>query len=344
MASVHLEFTRGNIVYAEFPEYAQMDPEDRKYSELGFLHKRPLLIVSNPLYIFDKVTVVALTTRNRPGFKVTIHGKSGIKKESIIQPWSIYTIAASAITNICGSIDPFTMEAVTEAIKFHLGMSDVIPPYLDGVKSMFKPSINSIKNGAKVSSGYKEMIKDLEADYALGYDASNPKSEPIALPKQEEATSIEVEATEVQETLPIPQVKPAKTKNERKWSTLEQILEHLTTDDGCKILARTMKDTEFVKKYNTWRPQGDIRKLLIERWGSVDELNNVLKGKIRNWSALNQYQMIIVAAYTDITKIEMSDKSLLIKYINNVRKRHNIDKTDGRKWRELKETNKMMSI
>lgn len=336
MASRHLNITRGNIVYAEFPEYEGRSHANRKYNtEFGFLENRPLLVISNPLYVFDTISVIPLTTRNRPGFKVTIPGRDGINKESVIEAWSIHTFSASRVVSVEGSIDPYTMEAVTEAMKFHLGMSNVIPPYLDGSRALFKPSINSVKNGAEIASEYNELLEGLKAQYELGY------TKPI--PKKKE-TPVENEAEGVQETLPIPEVKPTKTKNERKWSTLEQILEHLTTDDGCKILARTMKDTEFVKKYNTWRPQGDIRKLLIERWGSVDDLNNVLKGKIRNWSALNQYQMIIVAAYTDISKIEMSDKSLLIKYINNVRKRHNIDKTDGRKWRELKESNKMMSI
>ena len=337
MASRHLNITRGNIVYAEFPEYEGRSHANRKYNtEFGFLENRPLLVISHPLYIFDTISVVPLTTRNRPGFKVTIPGRDGINKESVIEAWSVHTFSASRVVSVEGSIDPYTMEAVTEALKFHFGMSNIIPPYLDGSRALFKPSVNSVKNGAEIASEYNELLEGLKAQYELGYKKPVPK-------KKETTTENEVEVQESFPTTEQPQ-QPAKTKNERKWSSLEQVYEHLTTEDGCKILARTMSNDEFAKKYNTRRTQNDVRSLLLKDWGNADDINRILKGKIRNWPSLNQYQMIIVAAYLDIAKIEMADKSLLIKYINNVRKRHGIDKTDGRRWRTLKETNKMMSI
>lgn len=337
MASRHLNITRGNIVYAEFPEYEGRSHANRKYNtEFGFLENRPLLVISNPLYVFDTISVIPLTTRNRPGFKVTIPGRDGISKESVIEAWSIHTFSASRVVSVEGSIDPYTMEAVTEAMKFHLGMSNVIPPYLDGSRALFKPSVNSVKDGAEIASEYNELLEGLKAQYELGYKKPVPK-------KKETAAENEVEVQESFSTTEQPQ-QPAKTKNERKWPTLEQVYAHLSTEDGCKILARTMSNAEFAKKYNTRRTQNDVRSLLLKDWGNVDDINRILKGKIRNWPSLTQYQMIIVAAYLDIAKIEMADKSLLIKYINNVRKRYGIDKTDGRRWRTLKETNKMLSI
>lgn len=110
-------------------------------SDFDWLNNRPLVVVSEPIQIFDYVTVVPMTTQNRPGIRVSMFDSiTNTYRESVIEPWTVFTIPCDGIRKTNGILDNRTMKAVSSAVAFHLGLIDEIPPYLKSMKELlFSP-------------------------------------------------------------------------------------------------------------------------------------------------------------------------------------------------------------
>lgn len=122
-------FPKGSIVFLK--RYAQV------CNDLGYLYGRPLIIISNPVHIFDEAIVCLTGTKNHPGIKCSFFDRKtekyvGNNEISTIFPYNIMTIHTSDIINCIGTLDPFIMKKVDKAIAFHLGLTDEIPEYMQG--------------------------------------------------------------------------------------------------------------------------------------------------------------------------------------------------------------------
>ena len=114
-----------------------------------FLKNRPLVVVSNQTQMFDSLTVCICTSRDRPGIQVSLWDYStgkwnGDKQYTVVEPYSVQNIRIRWIKTFLGVVDPFTMKAIQEAMSYHLGLSDKVPPYMEEVHNTFyKPLYNN---------------------------------------------------------------------------------------------------------------------------------------------------------------------------------------------------------
>ena len=121
----NIQFSKGSIVYADFGEN----------NEFSYLNGKPLVIVSNPIPIFNEVVVCETGTRGKPGISISLWnyyaGKfiSGTQL-STVYPYGLHTIQTKTIRNMIGMLDPYIMKKVDDAIKFFMGYSDEVPEFL----------------------------------------------------------------------------------------------------------------------------------------------------------------------------------------------------------------------
>ena len=153
-------YPRGSIIYAQF----------NKNSEFYFLNMRPLIVVSNQTQMFDSLSCIACGSRDRPGIEISLfnhlYGKwIGGHQFSVAQPYTMYTVIVSQIVEFHGVIDPFTMKAIDKAIAFHLGLSEEVPPYMEGI--------------------YKEL---LEPRYSIGTEYNTQLEDPHQMGSYNETT------------------------------------------------------------------------------------------------------------------------------------------------------------
>ena len=121
----NLQFSKGSVVYADFD----------KNGELAYLNGRPLIVVSNPIHIFNRIVVCTTGTRGKPGIKISLFNYYSNKyiadtEISTIYPNSLYSVETSSIKQCIGVLDPYIMKAVDKSVAFFLGLSDEVPEYL----------------------------------------------------------------------------------------------------------------------------------------------------------------------------------------------------------------------
>lgn len=153
-------YPRGSVIYAQFS----------KTSEYYFLNMRPLIVVSNQTQMFDSLSCIACGSRDRPGIEISLfnhlYGKwIGNHQFSVAQPYTMYTVIVSQIVEFHGVIDPFTMKAIDKAMAFHLGLSEEVPPYMEGI--------------------YKEL---LEPRYSIGTEYNTQLEDPHQMGSYNETT------------------------------------------------------------------------------------------------------------------------------------------------------------
>lgn len=132
----NLCYPRGSVIYAKFD----------KRSDLYYLNMRPLIVVSHQMQMFDSLTVIGCGSRDRPGIEISLFNHKigkwvGNHQFSIAQPYSIHHITNNQIIEFHGVVDPWTMKAIDKAMAFHLGLTDEIPPYMEGIyEELLKPT------------------------------------------------------------------------------------------------------------------------------------------------------------------------------------------------------------
>ena len=153
-------YPRGSVIYCAFD----------KSSEYYFLNMRPLIVVSNQTQMFDSLSCIACGSRDRPGIEISLfnhtYGKwIGGHQYSVAQPYALYTVLVSQIVEFHGVIDPYTMKAIDKAMSFHLGLTEEVPPYMEGI--------------------YKEL---LEPKYSMGTEENTQLQDPHQLGSVNETT------------------------------------------------------------------------------------------------------------------------------------------------------------
>ena len=153
-------YPRGSVVYATFD----------KNSEYYFLNMRPLIVVSNQTQMFDSLSCIACGSRDRPGIEISLmnhmYGRwIGGHQFSVAQPYALYTVLVSQIAEFHGVIDPYTMKAIDKAMAFHLGLTEEVPPYMEGI--------------------YKDL---LEPKYSMGTEENTQLQDPHQLGSVNETT------------------------------------------------------------------------------------------------------------------------------------------------------------
>lgn len=121
----NVQIAKGSVVYAKFPD---------KYPG-GYLQDRPLIVVSNPIPVFDQVIVCETGTKMKPGIEIRLWNYFADKAVgnapiSTIYPYCLHTIPVEYIVQTIGMIDPYIMKAVDKSIQFFTGLSEEIPEYL----------------------------------------------------------------------------------------------------------------------------------------------------------------------------------------------------------------------
>lgn len=107
----------------------------------AFLYGRPLVVVSDYIPIMSKIVVAEITTKDQPGIKCrlrgTRYGDASAIVDSVIMPYSLFTIPTNAVYKYCGMLDRVLMEEVDNSVKFFLGYNDEIPKYIKNVDEVY---------------------------------------------------------------------------------------------------------------------------------------------------------------------------------------------------------------
>lgn len=107
----------------------------------AFLYGRPLVVVSDYIPIMSKIMVAEVTTKDQPGIKCrlrgTRYGDANAIVDSVILPYSLFTIPTNAVYRYCGMLDRRIMEEVDNSVKFFLGYSDEIPKYIKNSETYY---------------------------------------------------------------------------------------------------------------------------------------------------------------------------------------------------------------
>ena len=107
----------------------------------AFLYGRPLVVVSDYIPIMSKIVVAEITTKDQPGIKCrlrgTRYGDANAIVDSVILPYSLFTIPTNAVYKYCGMLDRRIMEEVDNSVKFFLGYNDEIPKYIKDAKTLY---------------------------------------------------------------------------------------------------------------------------------------------------------------------------------------------------------------
>lgn len=103
-------------------------------SDRMFLNGRPMIVVSQ-LPPFNSLTCIECTSRDRPGIEISLYqhrlGKYNADMQySVACPYAIHDIPVKMICDYLGVINPITMRAIANAMAWHLGLTDVVPPYM----------------------------------------------------------------------------------------------------------------------------------------------------------------------------------------------------------------------
>lgn len=311
------DYTPGQIVYLR--RYPAGD-------SLAFLNGRPVVIVSEPHNIFNTVLITPFSTQNRPGISVTF--KNG--KQSYVHPWSLFTVPVNRIEDVKGFVTRNTLHEIIDAAAFHIGKSEKLPKYLEGIREDYEVK----HNPATVNNtwiGYRSAIETREELKTIPTESSVViVAEDIEEDKKEEENVI------------------AKKKTPRKKrGSLPSVMNNLKEKDIVDILNKNINIAEFCNKNNICRSSytrlyGD----LLEKYYGPDEIyniNNILAGNARNFNKLSQTQRscLSIKMAMNIDKINVKDPDILKRFINNYRKINGIFLSDGKKWRTFRAENRL---
>ena len=281
----NLQFSKGAVVFAEFPPT----------SADNFMNNRPLIVVSNPIPVFNQVVVCQTGTKMKPGIQIRLWNYQtnravGTTEISTAYPYNLVTIKTENIIRCIGHIDPYTMKAIDKAIGFFLGFNDEVPEFLRGQENEFFSVGYTYANPShiydeRVGEVYQRRVSfdNRVATPTFVPDDGKPISDSISAPSTVTPTP---KATGVAPTsnfpMPVPDPKPAtttvkktpakkvskeKTPQEKKSfyfytnPTVEAFLAKYTDNVPSKsITARELREAyDRVRKTEGWEefsPQG----------------------------------------------------------------------------------------
>jgi len=160
-------YPRGSVIVPRFP----------KDSERAFLHGRPLIVVST-INMFNSLVCVECTSRDRPGIEVSIFNHYTGKylsdtEASIACPYVIHDIPVKCIMDYLGVITPITMQAITDAMAWHLGISSTPPKYMEQILAeSYNPVYNmgtTINTSLNIARGVCSSIETHRQFSAVPY-------------------------------------------------------------------------------------------------------------------------------------------------------------------------------
>jgi mRNA-degrading endonuclease toxin of MazEF toxin-antitoxin module len=96
----------------------------------GTAGSRPIVVLTrqNVLEYLQKITVAEITTRGK-GYptEVFIDQKANLSKPSFVQTDSLHTVPKSALQKYLGSLDPETMQLISQKVVFALQLESCFP-------------------------------------------------------------------------------------------------------------------------------------------------------------------------------------------------------------------------
>ena len=122
-------YTEGSIYYYENRTNTKKDYSDPTKNH-DFIVSRPVYIVDSNPVPFEPFTVnvcIITSSSNRIGIPINLDGN----KEGRLLPYAIYSVHREYLTRYIGQVSPEMRSEIKEAIAYHLGFSDVEPPYID---------------------------------------------------------------------------------------------------------------------------------------------------------------------------------------------------------------------
>jgi hypothetical protein len=351
-------YCKGMIIMIDESRLKRLDLD---YSVDKMLVNRPLLIVSNPHILFSTITVCTITSQDRPGILVdTVDSKY---TRSVILPWSLHTIHMNCISATKGVISPPMMKAVDEAVKFHMGFSDEIPPYMRSFAKEYLPEYNlaNVTNVGKNSDIMNAVVKpNLSTD---NFTNTNKLGEvaKIMRPALRPTTDRELPFEKQKKSAfrPVPEIKSSNILNaidkreeskpladnhpKRSYTRIEDIIDDFTEDDLVYILRRDYKTVkEAAKRFGvsngTFKKLKDMIRSREINNAAYERISRILNNDpLVNFNNLTEKDKVIIAIYgaNDLSKFKCERNDLLVRFINNYRDKRGIFLNNKQKWTDL---------
>lgn len=360
-----IPYPKGSIIVAEFD----------KMSEYYYLNKRPLIVITTQIPMFDTLSVVSCGSKDRPGIKVGIYDHRsdtwfGEHDVGIIFPYNMYTVRISQIVEFHGVIDPFTMKALDKAIDFHRGLTDEIPPYMEEIyKEIYEPQYNMANESTCQIGDPHPMLSDNERSRRKYFRKTREQhiaeDRAAALVTQTHATytpiskptTISIPPVTTPKVIPsvTPVVKPTEVSISKAILTsalipeytakseqnhIGEILSNFTDEDLIKFIIRTATPGRYGKLIVTSNTVRNIR-CNIEQYFGLRDPEYVTSKLNKKLGSLDRNFMFL-SDFEQIVLLLYSNideistsKSYLFDKMKIVIAKYDLDFSDGRKWRGL---------
>ena len=120
-----------------YPRGSVIVPRIPSNSDRAYLDGRPMIVISQ-LPLMNSLTCIECTSRDRPGIEISLFqhhtGKFNADAQyGIACPYAVHDIPVKQIIDYLGVVNPITMQAINSAVAWHMGLSDVIPPYMEQI-------------------------------------------------------------------------------------------------------------------------------------------------------------------------------------------------------------------
>lgn len=273
----------------------------------NYLACRPLVIVKiqEGLNLAQFVCAECGSSGNLPGIKISLQGKSGeylgSRPDSYIYPWNILAVSSSNISNVVGYVKPSILKAVREAMAWHLGFSDIIPPYMEELQ--------------------KQNMVEYYSPNCLGLESPRPPALPNTWTLLSESDPPKVDRL----SEGIPDDKPQKDNGENSTLAKDELPEIKTPVKSAKKIAETvanMTESEIAgiitcsipgiqisKRFGVSTSMGySIRKFIRMEYltpKNIKKIRDKIRGFSTNVRFLSDIDQAVVAVYGTMSMLNV---------------------------------------
>lgn len=263
------------------------------------LRQRPLIVlrVMTGVPVSQVLCVETGSSGNLPGIVIHLqsrYGWIGGKPTSYCYPWSFVSVSPRDIREVVTYIRADVLEVINRAVKYHMGYSDEVPPYMEEMSydiEYFRP-VYPLKSSQK-------------SNYEDDPDLPPPPTQidKAAPPNEIDSESNGEESDE----------EPATPVKERKLGPkLAEVVANLTESEMTDFIARSSTNSELAERYHVSAADASrIRSFLEDERITVSTLKDIYR-KTRNMrlakNTLTLTEHVIMAVYMDHRMLKMNEK------------------------------------
>lgn len=268
------------------------------------LRQRPLIVlrVMTGVPVSQVLCVETGSSGNLPGIVIHLqsrYGWIGGKPTSYCYPWSFVSVSPRDIREVVTYIRADVLEVINKAVKYHMGYSDEVPPYMEEMSydiEYFRP-VYPLKPSQK--SNYEDE-PDLpppptQIDKAAPPDEIGPGSNDDEESDDEPATPV---------------------KERKLGPKLAEVVANLTESEMATFISRSSTNVELATQYHISAADASrIRSFLEDERITVSTLKDIFR-KTRNMrlakSTLTLTEHVIMAVYMDHRMLKMNEKEFIM--------------------------------